>query len=69
MIARVNAIKAALGLPESIVGALPIAGAAWLAMGFPPDTRARPDPHRSNEATTGNGTAEMKPHQPSGPLA
>ena len=37
LVPRVNAIKAALGLPESVVGALPIVGAAWLAMGFPTD--------------------------------
>ena len=32
--ARVAAIKAELGLPESLVGALPIVGAANLAMGM-----------------------------------
>ena len=40
LVPRVNAIKAALGLPESVVGALPIVGAAWLAMGFPTDEGA-----------------------------
>ena len=34
ILARVEAIKAALGLPENIVGALPILGAATLAMGI-----------------------------------
>ena len=40
LVPRVNAINAALGLPESVVGALPIVGAAWLAMGFPTDEGA-----------------------------
>ena len=33
-LARVAAIKTELGLPESLVGALPIVGAANLAMGM-----------------------------------
>ena len=44
LVPRVNAIKAALGLPESVVGdvvgALPIVGAASFAMGFPTDEGA-----------------------------
>ena len=38
--ARVAAIKAELGLPESLVGALPIVGAANLAMGMELDESA-----------------------------
>jgi hypothetical protein len=34
MLARVEAIKAALGLPPSIVGAIPIVGAASVALGI-----------------------------------
>ena len=40
LLGRVDAIKAALGLPESIVGALPIVAAANLAMGIEPDACA-----------------------------
>ena len=36
LLGRGDAIKAALGLPESIVGALPIVGAANLALGIVP---------------------------------
>ena len=38
--ARVAAIKAELGLPESLVGALPIVGAANLTMGMKLDESA-----------------------------
>ena len=38
--ARVAAIKAELGLPESLVGALPIVGAANLTMGMELDESA-----------------------------
>ena len=34
MLARVEAIKAALGLPPSVVGAIPIVGAASVALGI-----------------------------------
>ena len=37
---RVAAISAALGLPENVVGALPIVAAANLAMGIVPDENA-----------------------------
>ena len=33
-VARVEAIKAALGLPPSVVGAIPIVGAASMALGI-----------------------------------
>ena len=34
MLARVEAIKAALGLPPSVVGVIPIVGAASVALGI-----------------------------------
>ena len=37
MLERVAAIKAALGLPTEVVGALPIVAAANIAMGIQPD--------------------------------
>jgi hypothetical protein len=40
IVARVHAIKAALGLPESVDGALPIVGAANIAMGIEPGENA-----------------------------
>eukprot|EP00966_Prymnesium_polylepis_P173498 4013885-Prymnesium_polylepis.1 len=41
MLTRVEAIKAALGLPPSVVGAIPMVGAATLALGIEPSETAK----------------------------